>query len=268
MAQRRMISLKIIDTDEFLDMPQSSQYLYYNFIMRADDDGFVSNPKKIIKMVNCNDDDLKILFIKRYVIPFENGVCVIRHWRIHNLIRKDRYIETEYVNERKILELKKGKYELKNTKWQPNGNQMATTGRHSIGKGSIGKGSIGKNEDLSKDRSLVAKKFATDKNKENKIVLKDVNERGMELAQLLYKLIKDENPGWHVRPNFDEWTKDINKIVRIDKRTYEQVEWMIHWCQQDDFWKTNILSPAKLRKQFNRLVVQAKQPKKGGITIL
>lgn len=122
------------------------------------------------------------------------------------------------------------------------------------------------NKNLNKDH--VAKKFATDKNKENKIVLKDVNERGMELAQLLYKLIKDENPEWHVRPNFDEWTKDINKIVRIDKRTYEQVEWMIHWCQQDDFWKTNILSPAKLRKQFNRLVIQAKRPKKGGITIL
>ena len=86
MAQRRMFSLKVIDTDEFLDMPQSSQLLYFHLAMRADDDGFVSNPKKIMKITGSGDDDAKVLTAKNFIIPFESGVCVIRHWRIHNYI--------------------------------------------------------------------------------------------------------------------------------------------------------------------------------------
>lgn len=123
MANRRMVSLKVIDTDDFLDMPQSSQYLYYNLLTRADDDGFLGNPKRIMRMIGCNDDDMKILSAKGYVIPFDKGVCVIRHWRIHNLIRSDRYTETEYLEEKeKIVEIN-GRYEEKHNVI-PNGNQM------------------------------------------------------------------------------------------------------------------------------------------------
>ena len=111
MAQRRMLSLKVIDTDEFLDMPMSSQFLYFNLAVRADDDGFVSNPKKIMRMVGCSDDDIRVLVAKRFVIPFESGVCVIRHWRVHNYIQGDRYIPTEYKEELEILSLNDGKYE-------------------------------------------------------------------------------------------------------------------------------------------------------------
>lgn len=82
-----------------------------------------------------------------------------------------------------------------------------------------------------------------------------------ELAELLYSLIKKENPAWYVEPNWDQWAEDIGKINRLDKRTHKQIEWMVRWAQKDDFWKKNILSPSKLRKQFNKLVVQAKGDK-------
>ena len=135
-----MFSLKIIDTDEFLDMPQSSQYLYYNLAIRADDDGFIANHKRIMKMIGCNDDDIKILIAKKFVIPFDSGVCVIRHWRIHNLIRSDRYCETEHIEEKQKLIENKGKYELLANVIPnviPNGNQMTPQVR--LGKVRLGK---------------------------------------------------------------------------------------------------------------------------------
>src|SRR3990167_2038857 len=115
MAQRRMFSLKIVDTDAFLDMPQSSQLLYFHLSMRADDDGFVSNPKKVMRTTGAQEDDLKVLFAKRFVLPFESGVCVIKHWKIHNYIQSDRYAPTQYVKEKALLETdpETQKYRLK-----------------------------------------------------------------------------------------------------------------------------------------------------------
>lgn len=102
-----MFSMQIVDTDAFLDMSQSSQLLYFHLAMRADDDGFVANPKKVMRMVGIQDDDFKILVAKRFLIIFENGVCVIKHWRLHNCIAKDRYHETRYLNEKSLLAVKK-----------------------------------------------------------------------------------------------------------------------------------------------------------------
>jgi len=106
MAQRRMFSPQIIDTDAFLDMSSSAQALYFHLGMRADDDGFVGNPKKIMKMIGGNDDDLKLLMAKRFILTFENGVIVIKHWRINNLVRKDWYKPTQYLEQKKTLFLK------------------------------------------------------------------------------------------------------------------------------------------------------------------
>lgn len=103
MAQRRMFSMQIVDSDAFLDMPLSSQVLYFHLAMRADDDGFVSNPKKIMRMIGSQDDDYKVLIAKRFIIPFEAGICVIKHWKIHNYIRKDTYNETRYLEEKQTL---------------------------------------------------------------------------------------------------------------------------------------------------------------------
>ena len=105
MANRRMFSLSVIDTDKFLDMPVSSQLLYFHLGMRADDDGFVSSPKRIARTTNCGDDDLRILATKGYIIPFESGVVVIRHWRQNNQLRSDRYRETVCKNEQATLSI-------------------------------------------------------------------------------------------------------------------------------------------------------------------
>lgn len=103
MANRRMFAKSIIDTDYFLEMPATTQLLYFHLAMRADDDGFVSSPKRILRMVGSSEDDFKVLISKQFIIPFDSGVCVIKHWRIHNLIRGDRYQETIYTQEKSML---------------------------------------------------------------------------------------------------------------------------------------------------------------------
>jgi hypothetical protein len=113
MARRRMMSLDIVDTDKFLAMPTSSQCLYFHLLARGDDDGFIDSPKKILKIVGCSEDDFKILMMKFYVIPFETGVCVVKDWKIHNYIQKDRYKQTLYINEKsQLAEDKNGAYVL------------------------------------------------------------------------------------------------------------------------------------------------------------
>lgn len=110
-----MFTMKIVDTDAFLDMPLSTQCLYFHLNMRADDDGFIGNPKRIEKIIGANDDDLKLLIAKRFVILFDDGVIVIKHWRMHNTLSRDRYIETSYTDEKKKLLLKdNGSYSLTN----------------------------------------------------------------------------------------------------------------------------------------------------------
>lgn len=154
MAERRMFTQKIVDSDAFLDMPLTAQALYFHLNMRADDDGFVNNPKKIQRMIGAAEDDLKLLIAKRFLLAFENGVVVIKHWRMHNLLRKDRYNPTQYQEQMEQLLLKDNGSYTENiempmiqepdnqlaTTWQPDGNQMATQDR--IGKDRIGKDRI------------------------------------------------------------------------------------------------------------------------------
>ena len=109
MAQRRMFAKTIIDSDAFLDMPLSTQSLYFHLSMRADDEGFVNNPKKIQRMIGASDDDLRLLIAKAFLIPFESGIVVIKHWKIHNYIQSDRFKPTVYEDEKKLLAVKKNK---------------------------------------------------------------------------------------------------------------------------------------------------------------
>jgi len=167
-----MFAKTIIDSDAFLDMPASAQALYFHLGMRADDEGFVNAPKKIMRAVGSNEDDLRLLITKRFLIPFDSGVVVIKHWRIHNYIRGDRLKETAYEDERAMLTIKKnGAYsldsqlsvncqsivsQLSDTS-HPTVTQLSDTSHPtvsqvtdtrpsnvSIGKDSIGKDSIGK----------------------------------------------------------------------------------------------------------------------------
>ncbi len=98
-----MFAKTIIDSDAFLDMPVTAQLLYFHLAMRADDDGFINKPKSILRMTGCKYDDLTLLFLKKFLIPFESGIVVIKHWKIHNYIAKDRYRETKYKEEKATL---------------------------------------------------------------------------------------------------------------------------------------------------------------------
>lgn len=155
MAERRMFAKTIIDSDAFLDMPMSARLLYYDLAMRADDDGFINSPKKIMRFVGASIDDLNILAIRKFIIPFDNGVVVIKHWRIHNYIRKDRYVETTYVDEKALLEIDENHaYKLVNGEKKPLVDQRSTDGLPlvDVGKDRLGKDRLGKDKDISPTR--------------------------------------------------------------------------------------------------------------------
>lgn len=164
LAERRMFAKTIIDSDAFLDMPLSSQALYFHLSMRADDDGFLNNAKKITRTVGANQNDYDLLLVKGFIIPFEDGICVIKHWRIHNYIRNDRYKPTVYQDEKSRLYMKENNtYTLTpptvDTVGIPNDNQMETQVR--LGKGSIGKDRLGEDSieivEDSKDKETITK---------------------------------------------------------------------------------------------------------------
>lgn len=112
MANKRMFSLDVVGTDKFLDLPVTAQCLYFHLGMRADDDGFISSPKQIVKMIACTQGDMKILVESGYIIPFESGIIVIRHWKQNNYLRKDRYTESSHTEELEALTLKNGVYDI------------------------------------------------------------------------------------------------------------------------------------------------------------
>lgn len=154
MADKRMFSLKIIDSDSFLDMPVSTQNLYFHLSMRADDDGFINKPKTIMRITGTKDDDMKLLVAKKFIIPFKNGVVVIKHWKIHNYIKSDRYKETTYKDQKATLIIdKNGAYKPIEKGLEPeriqNGTEMDTQYRLELGKVRLGKDSSTRETDIS-----------------------------------------------------------------------------------------------------------------------
>ena len=159
MAERRMFAKSIVLSDAFLDMPLSARCLYFTLGMLADDDGFVGNPKSIMRQCGASQDDMNVLIGKRYVLGFESGVIVIKHWRMNNYLRNDRYHTTTYLEEKETLLIdERGAYteKCKNTGLLevgiPSGNQVVDE-RYtevSIGKYRVGKDSIDKKEKINK----------------------------------------------------------------------------------------------------------------------
>ena len=193
MAERRMFSKTIIDSDAFLDMPLSTQALYFHLSMRADDDGFINNPKKIQRMIGCAEDDLKLLVAKNFIIPFDSGVVVIKHWKINNFIRTDRYKETVYQEEKAILITKENKaYTL----GIPNDNQRYTQVR--LGKDSIGKDSIGKG------------RLVDEEEPQPPLIYQQIVDKFNEICISFPKVVKI--------------TKSINESIRSCLETYSQEE--------------------------------------------
>lgn len=146
MAERRMMSKSIIKSDTFLDMPATTQNLYFHMLLDADDDGFINAPKSIMRMIGAKDDDMKVLAAKQFVIPFESGVVVIKDWKIHNYIQNDRY-KPSTLAERDLLNIQKDKtYTLKNdvSSMDTKCIQPVSIGKDRLGKDRIGKDRIGK----------------------------------------------------------------------------------------------------------------------------
>ena len=142
MAERRMFAKTIIDSDAFLDMPLSTQALYFHLAMRGDDDGFVNNPKKIMRMIGSTQNEMELLIAKKFIIVFDSGVVVIKHWKIHNYIRSDRYKPTVYTKEwAKLVEKDNKGYSL-STECLPSGIPVGDAGKDRLGKESIDKNNI------------------------------------------------------------------------------------------------------------------------------
>lgn len=194
MAERRMFSKTIIDSDLFLDMPLSAQALYFHLSMRADDDGFLNNAQKIIRMTNATRNDYDLLLLKRFIIRFEDGICVIKHWRIHNYIRSDRYKPTIYQDKIKRLSIKENKsYVLSEDNTDagiPDGYQMDT--QVSIEKDKLDKSRTGE-ERVNKDSLL------------------EYEENHNILSEHDYEVV-----------NSDKIKESKNKVIKLDKYTSEE----------------------------------------------
>ena len=144
MAEKRMFAKSIVLSDAFLDMPMSTRCLYFTLSMVADDDGFVNSPKSVMRQCGASEDDMRILISKKFILVFESGVIVIKHWRLNNYLRNDRYTETNYLEEKATLELKDGVYTKKDDYYAENSVGIPS-GIPSIDKNSIDKNSIDKN---------------------------------------------------------------------------------------------------------------------------
>lgn len=224
MAERRMFAKKITESDAFLDMPSSTQMLYFHLSMNADDDGFVNNPKKIQRMCGASDDDFKLLIAKSFVILFESGIIVIKHWKMHNYIQSDRYRPTDYVDEKSMLGVKKNKaYTLDESKMYTKCIQDVSVGKDSIGKDSIGKESIDKNS-----------------------IVKDSKGES----------VRGEKARRFIPPNVEEVEQYcIERSNNIDAQSfidfYESKGWMIGKNKMKD-WKAAVRTWERSRKQENK----------------
>ena len=224
MAERRMMAKSIIETDMFLDMPTSCQCLYFHLLLRADDDGFISNPKSIVRTLSASADDLKLLIAKQYLIGFESGVVVIKDWKIHNYIRNDRY-KASTVPERELLNIRKDKaYTLKEDDGVPmidygipTDNQMDTNGipTVSIGKDRLGKDRLDIEGECEKPHSPKCKTFT--KPTIDKIQDYCIERNNNVNAEQFYDYY--ESNGWKVGKNsMKDWKAAVRTWERSEYR--------------------------------------------------
>mgnify|MGYP007091808962 CR=1 FL=1 len=239
MAERRMFSKTIIDSDMFLDMPLSTQALYFHLSMRADDEGFINNPKKIQRMIGASDDDMKVLIAKQFIIPFDSGIVVIKHWRIHNYIRNDRFKPTICEEEKSHITERNGIYDLsKMPSIKQTGSQVVyqtdTTGIPSdnqvvyqmdtqdrLGKDSLRQDNIGKYiEDVQQAEQSTTKSQKSKNKKFVKPTVEEIRDYCIERknnvsAQYFYDYY--EANGWKVGKNpMKDWKATVRNWERRD----------------------------------------------------
>lgn len=246
MAQRRMFSKEVTTSDLFVDMPSSSQLLYFHLGMEADDEGFIGNAKMLSRAYGSNNDDLKLLEAKGFIIEFPSGVTVVKDWNLNNKIRKDRQKPTIYTEEKTLLSLdSKGSYLLGNqvsTIPQPNDNQMSAQDR--IGEVRLGKDSIGKDSiDASQPNAFQEKSSGEDINSLLSEYLdsfiefssKNIAKRAMAQVEFM-KLSSEEKKQavigaknyfeWYKRENPEDKTKkfSINSYAFLESATFKSFQ--------------------------------------------
>ncbi len=228
-----MFAKTIIDSDAFLDMPLSSQALYFHLSMRADDDGFINNPKKIQRMVGSSEDDLKLLIAKRFIIAFESGVIVIKHWKIHNYIQKDRYKPTLYQEEKSILTNKNNNSYTVETECIHDGYSLETQVR--LGKDRLELGKDRKDITPSQPKATPARhKYGEYKN----VLLSD---------QELEKLKSEFPSDWQKR------IENVSEYCATSGRTYKNYLAVIRkWAKKDNSNQNQSSIPRKQNYQNNR----------------
>ena len=227
MAQKRMFSLNVVDTDKFLEMPISSRLLYYELGMRADDDGFVDNWKKILMFTGLTNDDLKLLITKQFIIPFESGVIVIKHWRLNNYLQKDRTKPTIYQEELKQLGIDKN-----------NVYTLYTNCIHSIDKNSLDKNSIEYKENTKR-------KFVKPTIQEIEEYCKE-RDNGIN-ANAFYDFY--ESKGWCVGKNkMKDWKACIRTWEQRNKKDNKLPDWFDKDFNKD---KTNVGELEEMLKEFD-----------------
>ncbi|MBM7549842.1 replisome organizer [Peptoniphilus gorbachii] len=216
MADKRMFSLKIVDSDLFLDMPLSSQCLYFHLSMRADDDGFVNNPKKIIKIIGANEDDLKILIAKGFVIVFDQGIIVITHWKINNYIRKDRYKPTMYIEQKQQLyQTENGAYISEEKVGCHLVNQRLSSGQPSIDKGRLDKVSIDKGRGEKENQAAPVSFYGEFKN--------------VRLSKEEYKNLKEK-----LNSHTDIMINKLSRYMKSSGKTYQNhYATILKWYEED-----------------------------------
>lgn len=220
-----MFAKTIIDSDAFIDMPLSTQALYFHLSMRADDDGFINNPKKIQRMIGASDDDLKMLVLKKFIIPFDSGIVVIKHWKIHNYIRGDRKKSTVYPDEMALLEEKtNGAYTLKGDMTDiclSSDSQVTVRCQHRLGKGRLGKDSI-------VEGSVVT--AATAEENQLKCI-------GGEIGKNVVYLSDNQMGDLLDRLGFDAFNRYVERladwIINKDAHVHNHYETILKWVKED-----------------------------------
>ena len=242
MAQKRMFSLAVVDTDTFTDMPCSAQALYFHLGMHGDDGGFVGSPRKIVRAVGCNNDDFRLLVAKGFIIPFESGVVVIRDWNINNTLKNDRYHETVYMAEKSLLRKDAvGRYQL-GTDMEPVRNQLGTNAEpeHNITENSSSEVS----DDVD-SKKKAGKTFPHDSNP-------------YKAAVLLSRCVMDRYPKCkpHTERDLQRWADAIDKCNRLDGYDWSLISDVLIFSQRDPFWRQNIRSGDTFREKFDALYVK------------
>src|SRR3990167_5611514 len=237
MANKRVFCLKKVYKDAFLEMPQTSQLLYFHLAMRADDDGFVANPKKVMRMIGSQDDDFKVLLAKRFILTFDSGICVIKHWLIHNLIRVDRYSETQWIKEKQMLVIdeKTKKYSLNKPKIPviPSGNQVQPQVR-------LGKVRLSTNVD--KEKAPVKKV------------------RNPDIDELITFL--KETLGLKLLDGSEKMNRRFALLALKKFKDKETIKQIIQVAAQNDFWKNKVTDFKGLYYQGVKIAASLQDKKK------